>query len=69
MKARSSRITAYGVKLISIGFFLGPDEQAVIWRGPMVHSAIQQFVRDVNGAISTTWWSTCPREPVTRRSA
>jgi ATP-binding protein involved in chromosome partitioning len=40
-------ITAYGVKLISIGFFLGPDEQAVIWRGPMVHSAIQQFVRDV----------------------
>jgi ATP-binding protein involved in chromosome partitioning len=40
-------ITAYGIKLISIGFFLGPDEQAVIWRGPMVHSAIQQFVRDV----------------------
>jgi ATP-binding protein involved in chromosome partitioning len=40
-------ITAYGVRLISIGFFLGPDEQAVIWRGPMVHSAIQQFVRDV----------------------
>src|SRR5579883_62816 len=40
-------IMAYGVKLISIGFFLGPDEQAVIWRGPMVHSAIQQFVRDV----------------------
>jgi ATP-binding protein involved in chromosome partitioning len=40
-------ITAYGVKLISIGFFLGPDEQAVIWRGPMVHSAIQQLIRDV----------------------
>jgi ATP-binding protein involved in chromosome partitioning len=40
-------VEAYGIKLISIGFFLGPDDQAVIWRGPMVHSAIQQFVRDV----------------------
>jgi ATP-binding protein involved in chromosome partitioning len=40
-------ITSYGVKLISIGFFLGDDDQAVIWRGPMVHSAIQQFLKDV----------------------
>jgi ATP-binding protein involved in chromosome partitioning len=40
-------ITAYGIRLISIGFFLGPDDRPVIWRGPMVHSAIQQFVRDV----------------------
>lgn len=35
----------YGVKLISIGFFL--DERApVIWRGPMVMSAVRQFIRD-----------------------
>jgi ATP-binding protein involved in chromosome partitioning len=40
-------ITSYGVKLISIGFFLGENDQAVIWRGPMVHSAIQQFLKDV----------------------
>jgi ATP-binding protein involved in chromosome partitioning len=37
---------AYGVKLMSIGFFLDEDNP-VIWRGPMVHGAIQQFLRDV----------------------
>jgi ATP-binding protein involved in chromosome partitioning len=37
---------AYGVKVISIGFFVAPD-QALIWRGPMLHSAIQQFIGDV----------------------
>jgi len=41
-------VTSYGVKLISIGFFLGENDQAVIWRGPMVHSAIQQFLKDVD---------------------
>lgn len=40
-------VTAYGIKLISIGFFLGGGDQGVIWRGPMVHGAIQQFLRDV----------------------
>src|SRR5579885_1498084 len=40
-------VSAYGVKVISIGFFIGQDNQAVIWRGPMVHSAIHQFLRDV----------------------
>lgn len=35
----------YGIKLISIGFFL--DENApVIWRGPMVMSAVRQFLKD-----------------------
>jgi ATP-binding protein involved in chromosome partitioning len=34
------------VKLISIGFMVKPD-QPIVWRGPMLHSAIQQFVRDV----------------------
>ena len=36
----------YGVKMISIGFMVKPD-QPIVWRGPMLHSAIQQFVRDV----------------------
>ena len=37
----------YGIKLMSIGFFIDVDS-AVIWRGPMVHGAIQQFLRDVD---------------------
>lgn len=35
-----------GVKIISMGFFV-PEDTPVVWRGPMVHSAIQQFFRDV----------------------
>lgn len=37
---------AYGVKLMSIGFLLKPG-QPVIWRGPMLHTAISQFLNDV----------------------
>jgi len=37
---------SHGVKLISMGFFVS-EETAVVWRGPMVHTAIQQFFRDV----------------------
>ncbi len=37
---------SHGVKVISMGFFVGEDT-AVVWRGPMIHSAIQQFLRDV----------------------
>jgi ATP-binding protein involved in chromosome partitioning len=37
---------AYGVKLMSIGFLVRPD-QPLIWRGPMLHSAIRQFLTDV----------------------
>jgi ATP-binding protein involved in chromosome partitioning len=36
----------YGVQVVSIGFMTDEDAP-VIWRGPMVHSAIQQFFRDV----------------------
>jgi len=36
----------HGVKVISMGFFV-PEETPVVWRGPMVHGAIQQFFRDV----------------------
>jgi len=37
---------AHGVRLISMGFFARED-QAVIWRGPMLHKAIEQFLKDV----------------------
>lgn len=40
-------LEAYGVKLMSMGFLVAP-EQAVIWRGPMLHSAIRQFLTDVD---------------------
>jgi ATP-binding protein involved in chromosome partitioning len=37
---------AWGVRCISIGYFV-PDKQAVIWRGPMLHKALEQFLTDV----------------------
>ena len=37
---------AYGVKVISIGMFV-EDKQPVVWRGPMLHRAVQQFLSDV----------------------
>ncbi len=37
---------AYGLQLMSMGFMIQPD-QAVIWRGPMLHSAIRQLFTDV----------------------
>ena len=39
-------IVRHGIKLMSIGFLV-PDEQALIWRGPMLHSAVRQFLSDV----------------------
>jgi ATP-binding protein involved in chromosome partitioning len=39
-------VTADGVKVMSIGFFLDEDA-AVVWRGPMLHKALQQFLEDV----------------------
>ena len=38
---------AYGVKVMSIGFLVKPN-QPLIWRGPMLHSAIRQFLSDVD---------------------
>ncbi len=38
--------SASGVKVISIGFFI-EQNAAVVWRGPMLHKAIQQFLEDV----------------------
>jgi ATP-binding protein involved in chromosome partitioning len=36
-----------GVKVISIGFFLPSEEEPVVWRGPMLHKALEQFLSDV----------------------
>lgn len=38
---------AYGIKLMSMGFLIDPT-QAVIWRGPMIHNALRQFIQDVD---------------------
>ena len=37
---------AHGVKVMSIGMFVNSD-QAVVWRGPMLHRALEQFLTDV----------------------
>ena len=37
-----------GVKAISIEFFLTEQDQAITWRGPMLHKAIRQFLEDVD---------------------
>ncbi len=38
----------FGVKLMSIGFLLDEPHSAVVWRGPMLHSALLQFLKDVD---------------------
>jgi ATP-binding protein involved in chromosome partitioning len=44
-------LQAHGVKVMSIGFFVEEDS-AVVWRGPMLHKALTQFLQDVDwGAI------------------
>ena len=40
-------IEQYGVKMLSIGFFVDP-EQAVVWRGGMASNAIKQLIQDAN---------------------
>src|SRR5450631_779737 len=49
-QARGERIQPlenYGVKLMSMGF-LNPGDKPLVWRGPMLHSVIQQFLRGVD---------------------
>ena len=44
-------LEAHGVKVMSIGFFVEEDA-AVVWRGPMLHKALTQFLQDVDwGAL------------------
>lgn len=39
-------VEAYGLKMISMGL-LNPGDRPMIWRGPMLHSVVQQFLRSV----------------------
>ena len=40
-------VVAFGVSVMSMGFFVN-DDQPVIWRGPMLHKALEQFLADVD---------------------
>ncbi len=40
-------VEAHGIRIMSIGLLVDARE-ALVWRGPMIHSAVQQFLRDVN---------------------
>lgn len=41
-------LSRFGVKLMSLGFLLEDPKSAVVWRGPMLHGALTQFLRDVD---------------------
>ncbi|MDD2557019.1 MAG: Mrp/NBP35 family ATP-binding protein [Desulfuromonadaceae bacterium] len=41
-------VGAHGLKVMSIGFLIKEQDDALIWRGPMKAGVIQQFLRDVN---------------------
>jgi len=40
-------VEAHGIKIMSIGLLVA-EREALVWRGPMIHSAVQQFLRDVS---------------------
>ena len=44
---RIQPLEQYGIKLMSMGF-LNPGDKPLVWRGPMLHSVIQQFLRGVD---------------------
>jgi ATP-binding protein involved in chromosome partitioning len=45
---RIQTLSNYGVRVMSMGFLIGNDDTPVIWRGPMLHGVIQQFLRQVD---------------------
>jgi len=45
-KNRITPVEQHGLKVISMGFFMKPEE-AVVWRGPMLHKTVQQFLGGV----------------------
>jgi len=47
---RIEPMQAHGLKVISVGF-LNPGDKPVIWRGPMLHSIIRQFLGSVNWGV------------------
>src|SRR5688500_10165026 len=38
-------VEKWGVKVVSMAFFQENEEEAIIWRGPMIHNAINQFLQ------------------------
>ena len=44
---RIAPITNHGIKVISVGF-ISPGDRPLVWRGPMLHNVIQQFLRGVD---------------------
>ena len=38
----------YGVSVMSMGFFQENEDEAIVWRGPMIHNAINQFISKTN---------------------
>jgi ATP-binding protein involved in chromosome partitioning len=46
--AKITPLQRFGIKLMSIGFLLDDPQSAVVWRGPMLHSALLQFLKDVD---------------------
>ena len=46
-KTKIKPVEAYGIKLLSIGFFADTD-QAIVWRGPMAAKALNQMIRDAH---------------------
>jgi ATP-binding protein involved in chromosome partitioning len=47
LNERLQPLQAYGVRVMSMGFLV-PEEQAVVWRGPMISQAVAQMIRDVD---------------------
>ncbi|GAB5549082.1 MAG: Mrp/NBP35 family ATP-binding protein [Sandaracinaceae bacterium] len=45
---RIAPLERFGVSMMSIGFLLEDETQAIVWRGPMLHGALSQFLKDVD---------------------
>jgi ATP-binding protein involved in chromosome partitioning len=52
----------YGIRFISVGL-LNPGDRPLIWRGPMLHSIIRQFLQQVQWGELDYRWSICRRAP------
>ena len=44
-EGRITPANVFGVKIVSMSFFQQNEEEAIIWRGPMIHNAINQFLQ------------------------
>ena len=55
----------HGVKVMSMGFMVD-EETPIIWRGPMIQSALEQMLRDINWGELDCLVVDMPPEPATR---